>query len=60
MKKCEECMLHHPERPPERACSAFGLCENREGNCSMHMKRPENAMTVEEFCRRRLEGAKCT
>lgn len=53
-------MLHHPERPPAQACSAFGACENHDGYCSLHMKRPENALTVEEFCRRRLEGAKCT
>lgn len=53
-------MLHHPERPPKRACSAFGCCENRGGDCSLHMKRPENALTVEEFIRQRMEGVTCT
>lgn len=52
---CDQCHLHHPERPPEKECSMYGHCENKDGDCSGYIGLNPNAMTVEEFVRRRLE-----
>lgn len=36
-RKCEDCILFHPERGPQKECSVFGMQQNRTGDCSAYI-----------------------
>lgn len=34
-RRCEDCTFYHPER--KKVCSAFGDCQNKDGDCSLYI-----------------------